>query len=280
MAKNKNEIVDLGNGIYQIKYFWLGIANVYCFLVVGSERALMIDTCYSTTHALEYARKVTNLPITLVNTHGHFDHIGGNADFDRAYLAKEDWETAKEHSDFGQLSAMMKRYRKKNKLIGLLLCLKNFKEPMEASLHILPCRYEQLPKCGYFNLGNRKVLYLVTPGHTKGSTCFFDDRTGYFFTGDMACQEGVLLAFDYSTTVAEYMESIRKMKEYYTSHGGKQILPSHHSLPAREDVFDRLILVCEKIISGGLKGKAFDDGLSKGLTVTDDGITINYRRIQ
>lgn len=26
---NKNEIVKLTDGVYQIKYYWLGIANVY-----------------------------------------------------------------------------------------------------------------------------------------------------------------------------------------------------------------------------------------------------------
>lgn len=46
---NKNEIVKLTDGVYQIKYYWLGIANVYAYLIVGSERALLIDTCYSIT---------------------------------------------------------------------------------------------------------------------------------------------------------------------------------------------------------------------------------------
>ncbi len=73
---NKNEIVKLTDGVYQIKYYWLGIANVYAYLIVGSERALLIDTCYSITGIKKYVEQITTLPVDVVNTHGHFDHIG------------------------------------------------------------------------------------------------------------------------------------------------------------------------------------------------------------
>ena len=33
----KNEIVEIAEGIYQIKYYWLGAANVYMFLIVGED---------------------------------------------------------------------------------------------------------------------------------------------------------------------------------------------------------------------------------------------------
>ena len=72
---NKNEIVKLTDGVYQIKYYWLGIANVYAYLIVGSERALLIDTCYSITGIKKYVEQITTLPVDVVNTHGHFDHV-------------------------------------------------------------------------------------------------------------------------------------------------------------------------------------------------------------
>lgn len=31
---NKNEIVKLTDGVYQIKYYWLGIANVYALSLI------------------------------------------------------------------------------------------------------------------------------------------------------------------------------------------------------------------------------------------------------
>ena len=50
-------------------HFWLGMANVYMFLVVGAEKALLIDTGYSITNAIGYVRQVTDKPVVVVNTH-------------------------------------------------------------------------------------------------------------------------------------------------------------------------------------------------------------------
>ena len=59
-SMNKNGIIEIADGIYQIKYYWLGVANVYMFLIVGEEKAMLIDTGYSVTGALQYAREVTS----------------------------------------------------------------------------------------------------------------------------------------------------------------------------------------------------------------------------
>ena len=53
-------------------------------LVVGSERALVIDTGCGPRHAAEIlaaVREVTALPLVAVNTHAHWDHFFGNAVF-------------------------------------------------------------------------------------------------------------------------------------------------------------------------------------------------------
>ncbi|NYE95496.1 glyoxylase-like metal-dependent hydrolase (beta-lactamase superfamily II) [Psychromicrobium silvestre] len=53
-------------------------------LIVGSERALVIDTgCGPRQGAqiLQAVREVTPLPLVVVNTHAHYDHFFGNAVF-------------------------------------------------------------------------------------------------------------------------------------------------------------------------------------------------------
>ena len=62
---NKNEIVKLTDGIYQIKYYWFGASDVYAYLILGKERGLLIDTCYSITNISKYVREVTDLPVFL-----------------------------------------------------------------------------------------------------------------------------------------------------------------------------------------------------------------------
>ena len=54
--------------------------DVNCTLIVGDERAVLVDTLWGADEALGAAvTRVTPLPLTLVNTHFHFDHCFGNA---------------------------------------------------------------------------------------------------------------------------------------------------------------------------------------------------------
>ena len=52
--------------------------GTYCFLLEGDERALLIDTVYGRGDFPNILKKLTDKPIILVNTHGHYDHTGGN----------------------------------------------------------------------------------------------------------------------------------------------------------------------------------------------------------
>lgn len=276
---NKNGIIKIADGIYQIKYYWLGVANVYMFLIVGEEKAMLIDTGYSITGALQCAREVTSLPIILVNTHGHFDHIGGNGDIGEAYLSEADWETARQHSDYNYLKNMMAHYMEQSLPVRLLLKIPRLNNDMEKGIHVKKCRYHRLPAENFFELGNRKVLFLETPGHTRGSICLFDEKTKSLFTGDMICEEGVLLGFEHSTSVSEYKKSVEKIQKFYTENDGELILPSHHKLPISRNIFNRYIDLCNKICNGEIEGTYIDDGLSQGLKVKDNDLQMIYNKI-
>jgi glyoxylase-like metal-dependent hydrolase (beta-lactamase superfamily II) len=59
--------------------------HVYSWLVEGSERAVMLDTGMGILPIRPVAERLTQQPLSVVNTHYHFDHIGGNWEFeDRA----------------------------------------------------------------------------------------------------------------------------------------------------------------------------------------------------
>jgi len=53
-------------------------------LILGGARCVVVDTRATGAEGIELAqavRRVTDLPWTVVNTHGHFDHFFGNAAF-------------------------------------------------------------------------------------------------------------------------------------------------------------------------------------------------------
>ena len=56
-------------------------AHVNSFLVVGEERAALIDSGLGIDRIRPVAEAMTDRPIEVVNTHYHWDHVGGNAEF-------------------------------------------------------------------------------------------------------------------------------------------------------------------------------------------------------
>src|SRR5262249_35712266 len=72
-------LVEVAAGVHVLRY---PVLDVNCTLIVGSQVAMLVDTLATTAQAHELVaavRRVTDLPLTVVNTHGHFDHCFGNA---------------------------------------------------------------------------------------------------------------------------------------------------------------------------------------------------------
>lgn len=51
--------------------------ETHCYLLCGSERAVLIDTGLGVENIREIVGRLTNLPVIVILTHAHWDHIGG-----------------------------------------------------------------------------------------------------------------------------------------------------------------------------------------------------------
>ena len=65
------------DGYYRIG----GPDAVFAYMVVGAEKAMLIDTTYSYEDLRPAVESISTLPLIIVNTHGHCDHVGGNGHF-------------------------------------------------------------------------------------------------------------------------------------------------------------------------------------------------------
>jgi hydroxyacylglutathione hydrolase len=123
--------------------------NIY--LVVGKEKALVIDTGYPGDIEPNEIKAITPLPFMVVNTHAHPDHSGSNNAFEKVYIHEADL-------------AACKRYSGNTELVPI--------------------------KDGYvFDLGGKKLEVISVPGHTPGSICLLDAQDGILFGGDTANTE-------------------------------------------------------------------------------------------
>ena len=50
------------------------------YLIIGTERALLVDTGIGIGNIRSVVETMTHLPYDVVNTHHHYDHVGGNGD--------------------------------------------------------------------------------------------------------------------------------------------------------------------------------------------------------
>ena len=58
--------------------------GVSAFLVTGTQRALLIDTCTGLLGLRQIVEDLTDLPVTVWLTHSHGDHAGSIADFEES----------------------------------------------------------------------------------------------------------------------------------------------------------------------------------------------------
>ena len=81
------------DGVYRIL-----VDRQYCNteLIIGSEKAAVIDTGFGFGDLPAAVRKLTDKPLILFNTHCHVDHVGGNAPFGiPVHMGHEDIEAAR-----------------------------------------------------------------------------------------------------------------------------------------------------------------------------------------
>src|SRR5258706_6075323 len=60
--------------IYEPKQF----EEVISYLILGDDRALLFDTGLGVGKISAVVIRLTTLPVTVINSHTHFDHVGGN----------------------------------------------------------------------------------------------------------------------------------------------------------------------------------------------------------
>ncbi len=57
-------------------------SHVTMWLIEGRDRAVLLDTGLGIARVRPVVEELTRLPVSVVNTHYHFDHVGGNHEFD------------------------------------------------------------------------------------------------------------------------------------------------------------------------------------------------------
>ena len=152
---------EIAHHAWQIEYNFTDREHVYCYLVEGSEAALVIDTMYGYGNLKAFCETLTNKPLRLVNTHFHFDHTPGNFDFDRCYMHHADI-AAFYDSRVSTPEQMLERAREEAK--------PEYREDMEVSdfCKARDMKVYPLYDGDLLNLGDRCIEVVDVGGHSPG----------------------------------------------------------------------------------------------------------------
>jgi glyoxylase-like metal-dependent hydrolase (beta-lactamase superfamily II) len=189
----------------------------YCYLLVGSKKAMLIDSGVGIFNFNKAIRKIIgDKELIVAATHGHLDHFGGGRYFGKIYLPQGDRDVYDLHDSLAFRAWARARLPMPARPFFKRLVTPN------------PDNRAYFDDATVFDLGDRQIEALLTPGHTSGSVCFMDRKNRLFFGGDTLVGWGVLLHLDYSESPEVFGQSMRKIAGVIE--GFDRILPGHHGI--------------------------------------------------
>ena len=199
----------------------------HAYLVCGENSAVLIDTGLGVADIGSVVRQLTELPVMVVTTHVHWDHIGGHAQFDNiaVFHEEEEWLSGK----FPLPLAVVKS--------NLLRELCEFPKDFDAEMYrIYQGEPQRILHDGeIINLGHRELVVIHTPGHSPGHICLYEPARKYLYSGDLI-YKGCLDAFYPTTDPKLFYESVKKVHQLVIS----RILPGHHELNILPDFVGKI----------------------------------------
>ena len=193
-----------------------------CYVLCGTERAMVIDTVNGAENLLEIVRTLTGLPLIVVNTHGHCDHIWGNVYFDEAWMHPADNALAAAHFSMREGGAA-------------------------------PCPFRPLEIGQRIDLGGEEVEIVGLPGHTPGSIGVLDRKRRLLFSGD-GLNPHIWMQLEESLPISTLRDTILTLK---ADHGADfdRLLTGHARDYTPAALLDEMLRACEEL----LRGEGHDD---------------------
>lgn len=265
-------VTDLGNNTWQIQE-GIGSAGIHMYLLAGRQKAMLIDTGLWGMDVLGIAQSLTKLPVFVVNTHGHLDHISANHQFEEAYLHPADEAVFAEHSSYEARRAYAEGLLAEQGQPASALDAPEMQDMAQRMMR-LPQRENRHPLHDgmVFDLGGRVVRVVETPGHTMGCVCLLDETNRLLFTGDMVCDQGVLLHFPHSAPVPVFKQSIEKLLALEGSYN--EMWPGHHRSPLEKEILQRYT-ACAEQAECGEPGQTIVSAAGAAKMIVHDGIALS-----
>lgn len=192
--------------------------DVKSFLVIGSEKALLFDTGMGIENIKDEVEKLWQGEIVVVNSHSHFDHVGDNWRFDVVYGAP------------GENADLVAREGSER------LKIKPYSREIVSDGHV-------------FDLGNRRLEVIYTPGHSNDCIMLYDIDNQVLFVGDSYYNGPLFVQMDdphfgrsslesYYLSMEKVLSKCENAEHVYSSHN--EIMVNLSKLEELRDALDQI----------------------------------------
>ncbi|MBA2518747.1 MAG: MBL fold metallo-hydrolase [Chloroflexia bacterium] len=253
-ARNSNgswfRTAELEPGVFVIEEPWHD-ERVKSYLITGSTGAVLLDTGTGVGDLRSEIQGLTNLPLTVVLSHAHWDHIGSTHQFagEAEILIHPD---AADELRAGVSQKRLRRYLAPAHLSGPFAGA-----DLSRSLAIPGVEPTGFVEAGQtFGLGDRTLEVLDTPGHTAGLIALWERATATLFSTDSA-YDGALYAQMDDSDLPAYHATLDLLASLEPR--PRLVLPAHGNSPMDPRLLPRMREAMASLRHGQQPSSVADD---------------------
>ncbi len=249
------EVYEVMDGIFAI-YEPGQFEEVISYLIVGERGALLFDTGLGMGDIRSVAKQLTRKSIRVLNSHAHYDHVGGNHQFETIIGRRHPF--ALERSKGTPNSELI------DYVTGDWVWKPLPPDFIPGEYAIRPWQYSNWLRPGQFiDLGGVSLEVIPAPGHSPDSIVLLDSKRRLLFTGD-TFYLAPLYAHLPGSSFSEYVDTAAQLAELVDD--ADYLLMSHNT-PLAES---RYLLDLDQAMQAIALGQA-------PFTATDGGREYSFR---
>ena len=241
IADNWFEVYRIRPGVFAI-YEPHQLEEVISYLVLGSNRALLFDTGMGIGNIQEVVAGLTKLPVSVLNSHTHNDHVGDNWRFTDIYGMDTDFTRVNARGSKEDAQAELAP----NEICGTLPPGFDAKAYATKPFHISHWLHDG----DTIDLGGRSLKVIATPGHTPDAIALLDAKNELLFTGD-SFYLGPIYLYRPETDLDAYVASMRTLAAL--TPGLQLLLPSHNTPIADPSYLPKVVSAIQQVRRGEVK---------------------------
>lgn len=222
--------------------------EVISYLILGNTRAVLFDTGMGISDIKKVTAELTRLPVSVVNSHTHNDHVGGNWQFSDVYGMDTDFTRTNARGSRDDAQAEIAP----GEVCGPLPAGFDAAAYATRPFHVTHWLHDG----DMINLGGRVLQVIATPGHTPDAISLLDEKHGLLFTGD-TYYPGPIYLYRPETDLDAYEASVKKMSALAPKL--KMLLPAHNVPVAGPADLGRVLIAFRHVREGKVKSSPRGD---------------------